>query len=141
MTFSKSCLTLILTLFLSIGAFAQSTEFKTTRNLGFKESSKVQNVAIKIPDNTSALRLSINCAVKKGNVTIEIYDPAGEKQGEFSVESIETEDDGSLFSMLKDGVTGQINKYISKPKMGAWTIKFIPKNANGRVEIQSWQEM
>ena len=138
MKFSKSITVLVLSLFLSIGTFAQSTEFLTTRNLGFKESSKVQNVEIKITENTSALRLSIKCGVRKGNVSIQIYDPSGEKQGEFSVESMESDDNDSLFSMLKEGVTGQINKYISKPQKGTWIIKFIPKNANGRVEIQSW---
>lgn len=141
MKFSKAITTVIITLFLCVGAYAQTTEFLTTRNLGFKESSKVQNVEIKISDNTEALRLSITCGVKKGNVTIEIYDPANEKQGEFSVESMESDDNDSLFSILKEGVTGQINKHISKPQKGTWIIKFIPKNANGRVEIQSWQDM
>ncbi|MCD2259910.1 hypothetical protein [Psychroserpens luteolus] len=140
MKFSKSITVIIFTLFLSFGALAQ-TEFKTTRNLGFKASSKTQSVNIKLSENTTALQLFINCAVKKGSVSIVIYDPSDEKQGEFSVESIESEDDGSLFSMLKDGVTGQINKYINKPQKGNWKIVFIPINATGRVEIQSSQQM
>lgn len=141
MKFSKSITTVIITLFLCVGAFAQSTEFKTTRNLGFKESSKVQTVEIKISEKTSTLSIEILCTVKKGIVTIEIYNPSGEKQGEFSVESMESEDDGSLFSILAEGVSGQINKIINDPELGKWTIKFTPKQASGRVQTQSVQIM
>ncbi|WP_299334504.1 hypothetical protein [uncultured Psychroserpens sp.] len=140
MKFPKLVSVVILSLLFSLSAFAQqSTEFSMTRNLGFKESSKVQTVDIKISEGTSALRLDIKCGVRKGDVTIEIYDPEGTKQGEFSVESIETEDDGSLFNMLKKGVEGQINKFIKNPQSGTWTIKFIPKNSTGSVKILSWQ--
>jgi len=141
MNFSKSITVLVLTLFLSVGAFAQSTEFMTTQNLGFKESSKTKNIKVKVTESTSLLNLNIKCGLREGTVTIEIFDPSGEKQGEFSVESIETEDDGSLFNMLQKGVEGQINKLIDKPKKGIWSIKFTPKNASGGVEIQSVQQM
>ena len=141
MNFSKPIITVMLTMFLCIGAFAQSTEFTTTRNLSFKESSKIQNVEIKISENTNGLALSIKCGVRKGTVTIEIYNPEGEKQGEFSVESMESDDNESLFSLLKEGVVGQINKRITKPQAGKWIIKFIPNNASGGVEIQSHQSM
>ena len=120
-------------------SLAQGTDFKMTRNLGFKESSKMQNVNIKIAEKTSTLTLSINCAVRQGIVTIEIYDPNNEKQGEFTIEAIESEGDGSLFSELNEGVSGNINKLINDPSLGNWSIKFIPKDATGRVNIQSRQ--
>ncbi|WP_111683916.1 hypothetical protein [Winogradskyella tangerina] len=120
-------------------AFAQSTDFKITRNLGFKESSKIQSVDIKISEKTSTLKLEIACAVRKGTVTIEIYNPENEKQGEFTIEGMESEGDGSLFSELTEGVTGHINKIINDPSLGNWQIKFIPKDATGRVNIQSRQ--
>ena len=139
----KSIPVLVLVLFFSQTLMAQnSTEFTTKRNLGFKESSKVQSVDVKISEDTEALRLKILCNVRKGDVTIVILNPSGEKQGEFSVEGNEgSEDDGSLFSMLKEGVSGQINKDINQPIKGTWVIKFIPKNATGRVEIHSSQYM
>lgn len=128
-------------LFFSALGWGQSTEFKTTRNLGFSESNKIQTVDIKIAEKTVRLSLEIICSVKEGSVTIEIFNPSGEKQGEFSVESTESEKDESLFSLLKDGVSGQINKRIIEPALGKWTIKFTPENASGRVNIQSIQLM
>lgn len=137
----KSISTIAILLMFCQSILAQgSTEFTTKRNLGFKESSKTQTVDLKISDNTEGLRLKIMCNVREGDVTIIIINPAGEKEGEFTVEGNEgTEEDGSLFSMLKEGVSGQINKTIAKPSQGTWVIKFLPKNATGRVEIQSSQ--
>ena len=139
----KSILPIALVLFFCLPITAQNkTEFTTKRNLGFKESSKIQQVELKIAKNTEGLRLNILCNVKKGDVSILIFSPSGEEHGEFSVEGAdETEDDGSLFSMLQQGVSGEINKDINQPEKGVWVIKFVPKNATGRVEINSSQFM
>lgn len=141
MTFSKTTSTLILALLISLTSLAQSTQFKMDRNLGFKETSKEQTVKVKISEKTSTLTLEILCSVKKGAVTVEIFNPAGTKQGEFSVEGVESEKDSSLFSILNDGVSGQIKKIINDPELGDWKIKFIPKNATGRVQFHSNQIM
>lgn len=142
MNFSKSMSLIALMLLFSINAVSQgSTEFVTKRNLGFKESSKVQTVNVDVQHDTKELRLMIKCNVRVGNVTIEIFNPVDIKQGEFSVESLETENDDSIFSMLKEGVSGQISKQIEKPFPGKWKIKFTPENASGVVEIHSFQNM
>ena len=135
----KNQLPILFAFVISFSTFAQSTQFKTTRNLGFKESSKTQEITINIKEKTAGLSLEILCVVREGMVTIEIYDPSGQKQGEFAVESVESEDDGSLFSALADGVSGEIKKSVRDPQLGKWIVKFIPKNATGRVTINSVQ--
>ena len=141
MKFSKSIYVTVLTLFLSFNAFSQNSEqFTTTRNLTFESSSKTQAINVKIPENTGGLYIEITCGVRKGNVTIEIYDPNGTKKGEFSVEALETnelEKDDSLINFMKNGAIGEINKGIENPTFGVWKIKFIPENATGQVEMKS----
>ncbi|WP_179345702.1 hypothetical protein [Winogradskyella ursingii] len=139
----KFIMSLILTLTFSLSTLAQSTEFKTSRNLGFKDSSKTQEITINIKEKTSNLTFEILCKVKEGNVTVEIYDPSGHKQGEFAVESIESQSDSdgevSLFSAIADGVSGEIKKAVYEPELGKWVVKFIPKKATGRIQIISYQ--
>lgn len=140
MKFSKSIYVTVLTLVLSFSSFAQSTEFTTTRNLVFNQSSKTKSVDVKIPKAIEALSIEIRCGIKKGNVTIQIFDPSGVKQGEFSVENTEeSEEEQSLLSMMRENVVGEINKYIKKPVSGTWVIKFLPENATGHVEMRSSQ--
>ena len=116
---------------------AQATDFTTTRRLGFNNSTKTQTVEIDTPKNSSSLGLQILCTVKNGAVKIEIFNPSGKKEGEFSVESTENEGSNSLFDLLDEGVSGEINKMIYEPHVGSWKIKFIPENATGKVQIVS----
>ena len=141
MNFSKSLVTVVLLLCITNVIYAQSTEFKTMRNLAFSESSKTQAVEINISKGTAQVNLDILCSVNEGNVTIEIYSPSGEKHGEFSVEGLAVDDSGSLYSSVKEGVSGQIMKRIINPEIGKWIIKFIPKKASGDVRIATIQYM
>jgi len=117
--------------------FAQNTEFTTTRRLGFNQSIKTQQVEIDAPENTAQLNLKILCSVEKGAVKIQIFNPSGEKEGEFKVEGTETESTGELFDLLQNGVSGEINKKVYDPEKGAWLVKFIPEKATGKVQIIS----
>jgi hypothetical protein len=117
--------------------FAQSTEFTTTRRLGFNQSVKTQQVEIDSPENTAQLNLKILCSVEKGTVKIQIFNPSGKKEGEFKVEGTETESTGELYDLLQNGVSGEINKKVYDPEKGSWLVKFIPEKATGKVQIIS----
>jgi hypothetical protein len=110
-----------------------------------KPSSKVRNIPLKIDKKNAMLFLNIACKVQLGNLTVEVYDPNGEKQGEFSIENHNT------FTFTNDNKTqttayrkldseiveGNISKNISSPIFGDWVIKLIPKKALAEINIQS----
>ena len=130
---------LLTTLMLLSGiiVYSQSTDFTTTRRLGFNNSVNSQSVEIKSPKDTSTLSIQILCSVENGAVTIEIFNPSGKKEGEFTVESTETETSNSLFDLLNEGVSGEINKLVNDPEVGSWIVKFNPDKATGKVQIVS----
>jgi hypothetical protein len=84
------------------------------------------------------MSLWIASNISEGDLTIEIYDPSGDKKGDFSI--------GCVLNKIKQGnstdedksreiVQGRINKSINNPLKGTWIIKIFPKNATGQIQI------
>lgn len=73
------------------------------------------------------LNIEIESHINEGELTIELYDPQGEKQGNFTI--------GSAAFSSKESVRGSLSKKVANPNKGEWIVKFIPKNASGAIEI------
>jgi hypothetical protein len=87
---------------------------------------------LKFPvSQTTSLNISIGSRTNQGELTIELYDPQGEKHGYFTI--------GSPAFSSKESVTGAFEKKILNPKKGDWIVRFIPKNASGSVEVNCTQ--
>lgn len=138
----KSFTVLTLFLFLSTISFSQksTTSFdqfgqqcsgvNLTRNIHLKGSSSTEKIKIEVTENTNCIHLGINSIIQSGSLTIEVYDPKGNKQGNFSVES----QIGSN-KQFGESVCGQIQKTIKTPLKGEWIVKLIPNKAKGEVSI------
>ena len=98
--------------------------------------SEKREIKLNVAKNTTRVSLNVNCIVEVGDLTIEVYNSKGKKQGDFSVE-------GTSKSKFKKGdtepVQGQINLDTSAPVEGDWTIKIIPKQAIGKILVRSIQ--
>ncbi|MDX8338169.1 hypothetical protein SLH46_03170 [Draconibacterium sp. IB214405] len=128
--------TLSLFLFLTNFASAQETTiFGIHRNIELKNESQTKEVKIEMNEKECRFNLRINSVVRGGEVTIEIYNPNGKKQGNFSV-GCEIQSDHA-----QETVNGQISKFIDNPELGDWKILIIPKNAEGKVTIEFTQDV
>ena len=124
-------------------SFGQGTELDLKRSINLSGDSETKEIEIKVEDENLLLNIIIKSNVKYGALTIEIYDPNGEKQGNFSVgsqlsskrSSTESKDEKSK----NEEVNGQIEKKIKEPVKGNWIIKIIPNKAEGTVLIRSKQ--
>jgi len=100
--------------------------------------SEKREIKINVAKNTTRVSLNVNCHIETGGLTIEIYNSKGKKQSNFSVE-------GSSKSKYKKGkgepAHGQINLNTSSPTEGDWIIKVIPKQAIGKIQICSTQNV
>jgi hypothetical protein len=87
------------------------------------------------------LNLKITSTLFAGDLTIEFYDPKGEKQGNFSIanQAILQKPD-SIKRPLNETVRGEITRNFENPGKGEWVVKLIPKNASGFLEINSVQD-
>lgn len=123
-------------------SFGQGTELDLKRSISLSGDSETEEIEIKV-EETVLLNINIKSNVKVGGLTIEIYDPNGEKQGNFSVGSQLNLNKSSMESKDKksknEEVSGQIEKKIKEPVNGNWIIKIIPNKAEGTVLIRSKQ--
>lgn len=139
--FAFSLLSLILFADLT---FAQSTDMTLERTISLPGDSKTEEIIVNVDEKLVHLVLTIKSTVSLGELSIEIYDPNGEKHGNFTVgnqlssaNTISIKKQEGVVSGKNEIVNGTINKIIRQPMIGNWIIKIIPNKAKGRINIQS----
>ncbi|WP_298903327.1 hypothetical protein [uncultured Psychroserpens sp.] len=100
------------------------------RSIQFDGSSDTEEIKVEVADSAKKLYVSINSTIKSGYLTVEVYDPKGNKKGNFSIES-----QVKSSNKKKELVCGQMQKHIDDPIQGNWVIKLIPNNVAGDVSI------
>jgi hypothetical protein len=119
----------------------QNTAFNLNRSIILypDKDTKVKDITLEVNEKTTIFSLNVACKVKLGNLTIELYDPKGDKQGEFSIESQMDQklplngDD----KYEREIIEGNIQKEITNPIKGKWIIRLIPLKTYANVNIQS----
>jgi len=130
----KKLIILIVSVFLLVPMTnaQEKTAFNTARNLKLENESKEQQISIDVSDEYDTFALSIDSNIHEGKLSIEIFDPSGEKQGNFS---IGCQVGGANNPTTKEVVQGQFRKTFQKPKKGKWVVKIIPQNAHAQINI------
>ena len=102
---------------------------------------QTENSELKLPVfQQGSLTLMIRASIIEGELTIELYDAKGEKQGSLFIPNqvplikLDTIEKPISASMIKE-----ISKKFDNPAKGEWTLRIIPKNAGGFLEINSSQ--
>lgn len=130
----------LLILFLN-STFAQAPQKRLRFQTDVSFNSQSEATEVKFPVlQFENLSMTIESHNYEGELTIELYDPQGEKQGNFTVGS-------PTFSGKKDeskvppreSVRGSLSKKIANPIKGEWIVKLIPKNSTGSIEIDCVQ--
>ncbi len=106
------------------------TSVDMARTIRLEDDSNAEDIFIEIKEKTQKLQLEISCSVKGGKLTIELYDPNGIKQGNFTIET-------QLKSEKEEKVNGNISKSIIEPQFGKWWVKIIPIEVTGDVKINT----
>ncbi len=109
-----------------------------SRSIKLDKSSKKEEIKIEVADNVKSLNIGLNSTISEGSLTVEIFDPKGDKQGNFSVES-QLSSSSSNSGKNSEMVCGQLNKTISDPIQGDWVVKLKPKKVTGKVQIHTHQ--
>jgi hypothetical protein len=108
----------------------QATEFKFLRSIQLEDCKKNEKVIITIAKHTKEFKLMIETSVSSGKLTIEIYDSNDKRQGNFSVGN-------QLGFENSEHAQGWINKSLTAPEAGEWTVKITPTNAKGIILINT----
>lgn len=107
------------------------TQFRIERMLEFELSSDVTKIPLEVKANSHELEIHVRSDISEGNMTVQILDPSGEEQGQFTVGTTKAG------SKVKELVQGNIRKQLQYPDPGLWTIVIKPTNATAGVKIMS----
>ena len=124
-----TCLTLFLLLSTTVVG-QQCNGITLNRNIELDGSSDTEEIKVEVSKDTTTLFIGINSTIQSGQLTIELYDPKGNKHGNFSVESQLKSNKSRT-----ESVCGQMQKQIKDPVKGDWIVKLIPNKVIGNVSI------
>jgi hypothetical protein len=113
--------------------------FDTSTRIQFQVQT--ENSEIKLPVfQQGSLTWMIRATIFEGELTVELYDAKGEKQANFFIanQSLLAKPD-TIKKPINEAVKGEISKKFDNPVKGEWTVRLIPKNAGGFLEINSSQ--
>ncbi len=130
-------------LLFSITTFGQSQESKSTsskssgtaqrdkvdsqRIIRLEKDSKPKEIIITIKKRAREFNIMISSSVTHGKLSIEIYDPNNEKQGNYTVGT----------QINNEMVKGRIQKSLNLVDPGDWKIKIIPSEATGEILVET----
>jgi len=116
--------------YVSVSSASANSETKLDTTITLNYVSKQEDILVKIEKQTKSLELMISSSVNAGNLTIKVYDPNGNEEGNFSVGS-------QLDSEKSKSSNGTICKSLNEPQAGNWRVKIIPIKAKGIIRIQT----
>jgi len=102
---------------------------------------QTENSELKLPVfQQGSFTVMITANIFEGELTIELYDAKGEKQGSLFIANqvLQTKPD-TIEKPVNWYIKREISKKFDNPVKGEWTVRIIPKNAGGFVDINSSQ--
>jgi len=115
----------------SLMSFGQDeVKIKRTQKLNFVDESKKAEIKVDVTEVYNYVVFNIHCHLSQGEVNVQVFDPNGDKQGNFTVKA----DDGVVSgnkTKSESSVQGQMAKVFGEPLKGEWKIIAMPKSAKG----------
>jgi hypothetical protein len=114
--------------------------FNSHKEIKLDKTSEIEEIILPVRDSVSNLSVLITSSIYSGDVTIEVYDPEGERHGYFSIGAqpeipIVKKPGQSVYSTDNNQASGNLSSTIRNPAKGNWKIRVIPKNTSGNVKI------
>lgn len=111
-----------------------------------KGETEVKEVIVPLRDSLNSVNLSVTSSIRTGELTIEIFDPTGEKYGNFTLGyqtnnsvSLKKENQKITTQDIDNGdekAHGNLFRTIKNPVRGAWKARITNKGAVGNILIQ-----
>ena len=110
------------------------------KTLNLKGESAVQEVSLPLRDSLTYINFEIKAIITSGDLTVELYDPDGEKYGNFSLAGSLDSRDKQETQMIRGKVyyaeaSGSLVRYVKFPKIGLWKAKVITKKTAGVIHF------
>ena len=110
------------------------------KQLTLKGESGEQEVSLPLRDSLSYINFEIKAVITSGELSIELFDPNGEKYGNFSLAGSPSSFNKQDTELIRGKTyyaeaSGSLVRYVKLPKRGMWKAKVVTKNAAGAVQF------
>ena len=116
------------------------------KHLTLKGTSGEQEVLLPLRDSLSYINFDIRAVITSGELTIELYDPMGEKYGNFSLAGSASSKNKQNPGLIRGKTyvveaSGSLVRHVQLPQRGMWKAKVFTKNAAGGVDFYLTREV
>jgi hypothetical protein len=110
------------------------------KSVTLKGESGEQEVSLPLRDSLTYINFEIKALITSGDLTVELYDPDGEKYGNFSLAGSSSSGNRQNTEFIRGKTyyaeaSGSLVRYVKFPKRGMWKAKVITKNAAGVIDF------
>jgi hypothetical protein len=110
------------------------------KQLTLNGGSGEQEVKIPLRDSLVSINFEIKATIISGELTVELYDPDGEKYGNFSLAGSSVPDDRQITGIMRGKsylaeASGSLVRYVMHPARGFWKAKIFTKKAAGVIQF------
>jgi len=129
-----------------INSFKEKTSYNLHRSIEMQDDSDVKEIKIEVNEEDCMFNLRVKSSINAGSLKLEIFDPAGKKQGNFSI-GCQIDSDKSLQDSsrrngkISESVNGLTSKLIDNPMLGNWVVKISPEKTSGNITIDFNQDI
>lgn len=126
-------------------AAQQDTLHSGTTFIKLNGETETKEVKMPLRDSLSTVNIIATAMIGSGSIDLEIYDPAGKKQGNFSL-ACETDNVSKKKLTLKDiddsdqKALGNLYRTVKNPLKGAWIVKVTNNGALGTIQLNFTQK-
>lgn len=126
-------------------AAQQDTLHSGTTFIKLNGETETKEVKMPLRDSLSTVNIIATAMIGSGSIDLEIYDPAGKKQGNFSL-ACETDNVSKKKLTLKDidesdqKALGNLYRTVKNPLKGAWIAKVTNNGAFGTIQLNFTQK-
>ncbi|WP_167616193.1 hypothetical protein [Maribellus sediminis] len=129
-----------------INSFKEKTSYNLHRSIEMQKDSDVKEIKIEVTEEDCIFNLRVQSTINAGSLKLEIFDPTGKNQGNFSI-GCQIDLDNTIQeisqrkSKVSESVHGLTSKLINNPKLGNWIVKISPQKTTGKIIIDFNQDI
>jgi len=131
---NSACLIVLLLAASFTGYGQEYIKLERSKTITLSKESRQKMVTVKVDPMYNYLRIKTECELTRGNIMIELVDPSGRLQRNFSIEGGIVKGENIRTDRM-GAVAGQMQKAFRNPTEGEWSVRISPGEASCSLRV------
>lgn len=127
---------ILLAIVITVSSGQEYIRLERSKTLQLSKKSEKTEVIIKVTGDYNYVRIKVQGQVHKGDILVELIDPAGEVRRDFTIKTGSAAAQGISLG-AKGYVAGEMEKAYRDPENGNWLVRVTPEDAEGQLKVYS----